>query len=379
MGVVVNPFLVKRYQGPAYFCDREDELIRLCKAIENGRDVTLLSQRRMGKSGLLKHLQYTLEKQNKTHMLYTDVFKTTDIYGFARALSLTLISHIKQEKKLLSKIADIFKSVRPMLSINPLTAEPEVSIDFGDANQAWNTLDDIFNYIKSKDETIVWAIDEFQQINQYPDGQRIEATLRTYIQEIRQARFIFSGSKVHMLQEMFHAPNRPFYQSTDMLFLKEIPMDKYQSFIAKHFKKSKMHPNPKVLDLIMERTLGHTWYVQMVCNKLYELGIKELEEMHVHQVLNDIFKTFEQYYFTYRDILSKGQWNLLKALAQEGKVEKPTASNFLREHHLKSSAAVSKTLPVLLDLELIIKVQELENSYYRVADVFFMRWIQTIY
>ena len=44
-----NPFIIKGYQGPEYFCDRRDETRRLISAIENGRDVTLMAPRRYGK------------------------------------------------------------------------------------------------------------------------------------------------------------------------------------------------------------------------------------------------------------------------------------------------------------------------------------------
>ena len=51
-----NPFYVTGYGGPKYFCDRVTELATLRAAIDNGRNVTLLAARRMGKTGLIHHL-----------------------------------------------------------------------------------------------------------------------------------------------------------------------------------------------------------------------------------------------------------------------------------------------------------------------------------
>ena len=49
MKKLVNPFLITGYQGPEYFCDRETETI--VPALKNGRNITLISPRRMGKTG----------------------------------------------------------------------------------------------------------------------------------------------------------------------------------------------------------------------------------------------------------------------------------------------------------------------------------------
>ena len=48
-----NPFLLYGYDGPEYFCDRESETKRIISALRNGRNITLLSPRRMGKTGLI--------------------------------------------------------------------------------------------------------------------------------------------------------------------------------------------------------------------------------------------------------------------------------------------------------------------------------------
>ena len=48
-----NPFLIAGYYSPEFFCDRERETKDLSDALYNGRNVTLISPRRMGKTGLI--------------------------------------------------------------------------------------------------------------------------------------------------------------------------------------------------------------------------------------------------------------------------------------------------------------------------------------
>jgi AAA+ ATPase superfamily predicted ATPase len=53
-----NPFLIAGYISPEYFCDREKETQKILSAIDNRRNITLLSLRRIGKTGLIKNVFY---------------------------------------------------------------------------------------------------------------------------------------------------------------------------------------------------------------------------------------------------------------------------------------------------------------------------------
>ena len=61
-----NPFLIRGYAGPDYFCDRKSETDRLVSALRNDRDVTLVSPRRYGKTGLIHHVLRHLESDATT-------------------------------------------------------------------------------------------------------------------------------------------------------------------------------------------------------------------------------------------------------------------------------------------------------------------------
>ena len=56
------------------------------------------------------------------------------------------------------------------------------------------------------------------------------AVLRTHIQHCQNTRFIFAGSQRHMMAEIFASPSRPFYQSTSMMSLAPIDIDKNVEF-----------------------------------------------------------------------------------------------------------------------------------------------------
>ena len=73
------------------------------------------------------------------------------------------------------------------------------------------------------------AIDEFQQIGGYEE-KNVEALLRTKIQQCKQTMFIFSGSKRHLMSNMFNSSSKPFYQSAISIGLEPIPIHIYVEF-----------------------------------------------------------------------------------------------------------------------------------------------------
>ena len=82
-----NPFLIAGYHSPNYFCDREYETTTLVDALHNGRNVTLIAPRRIGKTGLIQHLFYKQREQDTNVVTvyikpirFTDEFLKEDEY-----------------------------------------------------------------------------------------------------------------------------------------------------------------------------------------------------------------------------------------------------------------------------------------------------------
>ena len=56
MKLLSNPFVIGKYVDKDYFCDREKESEMLVHHIVNGRNVAIMSERRLGKTGLIEHV-----------------------------------------------------------------------------------------------------------------------------------------------------------------------------------------------------------------------------------------------------------------------------------------------------------------------------------
>ena len=70
MKKVVNPFELFSYQGPKYFCDREDDVVKLNEAFQNRRNTVLSSMRRLGKTNLIMHWHHQLSKIKNKLLLF---------------------------------------------------------------------------------------------------------------------------------------------------------------------------------------------------------------------------------------------------------------------------------------------------------------------
>jgi len=368
-----NPFLISGYHSPAYFCDRAAETKQIISALQNGRNISLISPRRIGKTGLIHNVFYCLrEKDKNSNCFYIDIFATQNLLEFTNLLGKAVIGQLEgKPQTAIKKIASFFKSFRPLFSFDSQTGLPTVSLDIK-YEQAQNSLQEIFSYLKKSGKTIYIAIDEFQQIVDYPE-KGVEALLRSYMQFLPNVHFIFSGSKKHLMDAMFSSVNRPFYQSTQKIILKEIEIESYRKFAMALFSKYRKKLPAKVFDFVYENLQGHTWYVQLVLNLLFAMDRTNYSEQNAKEAINGILQEENATYKTYCEMITRGQLYLLRAIAKEHSVKSPYEYSFMQKHGLKAASSVKLALKSLTDKTLILKG---ENGYYYVYDRFFSLWLR---
>lgn len=366
-----NPFLIAGYHSPEFFCDREMETATMLDALYNGRNITLIAPRRMGKTGLIHHAFYRLKEQEPDIVtLYMDIYSTQSLGDFVRLFANTVLGKLDTvPQKALSRIRQFIRSCRPVFTLDELTGVPKVTIDVALAEEE-ATLKEIFDYIGSSEKRCYIAIDEFQQIAEYPE-KGVEAVLRSYIQFVPNVNFIFAGSKQRVMQEMFTSSKKPFYQSTQLLTIGAIDRDKYADFATGHFSGHSLQLPREVFDVIYDRFEGHTWYIQNLLNRLYGYN-RDVDGVLVAYAVQQIVS--EQSY-SYADLLraySSGHVRLLKAIAQEGCVKEVLAGDFIGKHKLRAASSVRASLKKLLDNELVYQT----SCGYIVYDRFLGEWLR---
>lgn len=366
-----NPFLIAGYHSPEFFCDREVETNNILDALYNGRNVTLIAPRRMGKTGLIYHSFYLLKEQKPEIVtLYMDIYSTQSLGDFVRLFANTVLGKLDTvPQKALSRIGKFIRSCRPVFTFDEQTGIPMVTIDVAPKEEE-NTLKEIFDYLGSSEKRCYIAIDEFQQIAEYPE-KGVEALLRSYIQFLPNVNFIFAGSKQHLMHEMFTSSKRPFYQSTQLLTIGPIDRDAYAGFAVANFAKRSMQLPREVFDDIYDRFDGHTWYIQCLLNRLYGYS-RDVDMPLVGYAMDQILSELG---YSYADLLkaySAGHVRLLKAIAREGCVKEVLAGDFISRHKLRAASSVSASLKKLLDNELVYQTP---NGYI-IYDRFMGEWLR---
>lgn len=366
-----NPFLISGYYSPEFFCDREQETRTILDALHNGRNVTLTAPRRMGKTGLIRHVFYRLkELQPDIVTFYLDIYSTQSLGDFVRLFAGTVLGQLDSApQKALSRISRFVRSCRPVFTFDELTGVPKVTIDVAPAEEE-NTLKEIFEYLGSSEKRCYVAIDEFQQIAEYQE-KGVEALLRSHIQFLPNVNFIFAGSRQHLMQEMFTSSKRPFYQSTQLLTIGPIQQDEYAGFATMHFAAHNVRLPQEVFNTIYEKYEGHTWYVQCLLNRLY--GYDRDVDMELVSYATE--QILAEYSYIYADLLkayTAGQVRLLKAIAKEGRVKEVLAGDFISTYRLRAASSVSAAMKKLLENELVYQT----SDGYIIYDRFMGEWLR---
>jgi len=375
MNASKNPFHLKGYYGPNLFCDRKNEVQKLTENIDNDVNTTLFSIRRMGKTGLIHHLFHKL-KTKKTHScIYVDIYATQSLSEFTNQLASAILNEFPENKSIGSTFLEFIKGLSPIISYDAFTGTPQITFSYTQNKQYEYSLKGLFSFLDKQNKQIVIAIDEFQQIVNYPE-KNTEAILRTIIQSLKNVTFIFSGSHKHLLSEIFNSAKRPFFSSTQSLYLDVISEKEYAIFIKKVFVNRKRKIDKQAIEFILQWTKKHTYYTQALCNKIFAQGSANVTINQVYKACDSILEEQENIFFQYRNLLTSPQWKLLKAIAKEDKVYQPTGIKFISTYQLGNPASVKRSLESLVNKEMVYKKITHDTSYYQVYDCFLSRWLE---
>lgn len=372
MSKIENPFLIYGYEGPEYFCDRVSETKAVADALKNGCNLTLKSPRRYGKTGLIHNVFHHLGTENpEVKCFYIDIYATNSISDFVQMFGKAVIGKLDTPlQRAEGYVSKFFRSCQLTMSPDLATGLPQFGLSF-QPQYAENTLKEIFDYIAASGKSCYVAIDEFQQVAEYPE-QNVEALLRTYVQMTHNVHFIFAGSKLHMMTEMFDSPKHPFYKSTEKLNLDVLDEDVYYEFASRKLSAKGIELPSQVFHELFLCVDGVTWYVQAILNRLYRLDAGVITSDIVRQAIVRILVSEEEDYKRLYHLLTANQARLLLAIARGGIVKEPMSGLFLRTHNLKSSSSVQRSLQFLLDKEYVYRSDE----GYIVYDRFFGMWLR---
>jgi hypothetical protein len=268
-----NPFKYGGIVSLTSFCNRKSELAELRRVFENGDRLFIYSERRVGKTSLIKMALNQLP-DDRFLKVYVDLWPTTDEIDFAFRLATAITESTKHAATAMLDFAKkFFGSMKPAITMET-DGTPKVIFGASRGDAAPPNLDDVLASLAGiADQTkrrIVVIFDEFQQIAEY-ESEATERKLRSAIQHHQEISYIFLGSKRHLLEQMFVDKQRPLYRSASHYPLGMIPEQEWIPFIKEKFDATQKPIETALIKELCRFTHGHPFYTQHLSHALWEL------------------------------------------------------------------------------------------------------------
>ena len=373
MSVVINPFIVSGKIPEAYFCDRVEESVQLEKSLTNQLNVVLTSSRRMGKTSLVDFVFNKPAISDEYITIFVDILQTTTFREFIFTLGTAVFDTVaSRSEKWRKQFVTFMKSLSGSFGYDPVQNTPTFDVRLGDIQLPEYTLREIFQYLESVDKRCLVVIDEFQQITRYPE-KNVEEILRTHIQKLSNANFVFSGSRRRLMEEMFFSAKRPFYQSAKPLRLEAINQDVYFDFAHTHFQQAGKDISKEAFTYVYETFWGVTLYVQRLMKDAYieTLPGTTCDVDMVKRLTEDYIRENDSHLREQLSFITEAQKELLYAIHAEGQVQSITSSAFNRKHRLRSPSSTQSAALKLLEYDLITR----KEKTYSLSDPLMDLWL----
>ncbi len=355
--------------GKAYgeaFCNRVTETQDLLGNIENGKHSFLVAPRRYGKSSLSEK---AIDKSSLP-TVKIDLHVSTSAKDIERAILKGVTYLIGQcvgsiEKKLLA-LKQQLRYIKPKIAVETvgLQLELEVTDKAPSPEVIREALLILEKMLKEKKQPAVMLLDEFQRVIEIAPDMGIEGGIRSAAQETQYLAIVFSGSSRHLIESIFQDEGRPLYKLCKKIRLDRISKEHYKKHLNKAARAMwKSELNEAVFQKIMQLTERHPYYVNYVCDGLWDCyeKVPEIEDVHkvwdrmVEEERSDLLRE----YFS----ISESQKKLLIYLANYPGESLYSAQAIGRM--ALSATSVPKALIVLLKKDLI---EEYEQGRYRIIN-----------
>lgn len=346
------------------FCNRVAERSQLIKYIKNIQHTVLVAPRRYGKSSLAN--QVIVEHQ-LCHV-WIDFLSATNRLEAEKKIRLAakqlLLKLVPELKKSGMQALDSVRSLSPELNLSALGQSLTLKLSSDSTIPIDELLTQLDCYATKTHQQAVLVMDEFQQLSEIKENQTIEALIRHAVERSQSISYLFSGSKRHLLQEMFSQSHRPLYRLCRIMPLQRIHAQDYRQFIqeAALLRWKKRLP-PELIEKILLLTERHPFYLNALCNELWlnddaPSEIKEIEStwkafviQHKSVIISDIID------------LPLNQKKIIRALSHHPEKE-PYSSRFANQV-LLATASIRRAFQALLMKDLVYQD---ESQLFRILD-----------
>lgn len=368
-----NPFQYGKVVSDPYFTDREAELELLIQEVNAKHNLVLYSPRRYGKTSLLLRLAMHMEQLGR-RVIYVDFYRITSQAGFIEQYTREVFSQSGRKwKSTLKKMGQLLKGIRPVVSFDA-TGSISYSISLEAGGVSSEQLESVLNLSESIDPDSEWLIifDEFQEISKL-NGDSFEKTLRATIQHHQRCSYIFSGSRYHLLLDIFNNRSRAFYQFGKIIQLEKIPPEIMAAYVAQRFKDTGIILDAELAQAIVAVSGNIPNYVQFLASEVWLLAScagSTPDQAMLEKATGIMLQNLNDYFYQTWNDLSLQQKKVLMAFSKEA--ANIFSQDYHQRHHLNSISATQVAVKKLCTDQIIMK----SGSEYEFCDPFFKLYLQ---
>lgn len=372
-----NPFKFGKEVAGAQFYDRADASEKLYRRLAGGSsNVVMYAPRRYGKTSLVNKVLQRFRDEG-TPTISFDMNRIESIERFCEQYSSALCSLVGRGSAWLDHVSTYLSHLHPTFSFGG-ELPVAVKLDYG-VRMTSVSLSAVLDLaektaVEKLKRPIVVAFDEFQEIDRLSSELPLEGIFRSCIQAHSSVRYVFFGSKTHLMKRMFGDKSRPFYQSASTLRLEKPPEDESAEFVRSRFASANIGVDVGVAERIVRESANIPYYLQELAAFAFETVTSEgrdwVENADVDAGRAELLDENADYYNERVAGLSISQRMLVAALAAE-----PTAlfdESYRVRHGLGGSSSVHSALRVVCDAGLV----ERDGETYCLGDPFFALHLQ---
>jgi hypothetical protein len=315
MTPVSNPFKFGIPVSGNTFVNRKKELAELDSLVRNGKSIVLYSDRRMGKSSLIMEFARTHSEKY--------IFVVLDLYGLTNKNQVlsnlvggTIGATYSKAGLVLASISELLRGSTFRLTIGErgeigidLTRR---SVDIGDMDWALNFPEKIAS---KKGKKLVVVFDEFQELARL-DGTPFIKRMRACYQWHKNVTYIFSGSKRHILHQIFEEYEGAFYKFARSMELGPISSAELEDFLKSKFREVGGTLDDDIAAKMVAICDCHPFYTQHLAHELIGTSLTPTADDLQEAVRLLIFRQAPAFSNTWESIESQIQRSYLVALAQ---------------------------------------------------------------
>ena len=374
----MNPFKYGKAVSGYQFYDRERSCAELYQTLNDGSaNVVLYAPRRYGKTSLVLRVLERFRSEG-IKCVYFDFSRVNTIERFCTEYTAAVYSLWGGIPELINKFGEYLVHLHPKFTFvdSPI---PQITFDYGRRMNALNISEVLELPEKLScdrgNEPVVVAFDEFQDVSGLSREIPLEAVFRSVIQSQKNVRYVFLGSKTHLIKRMFGLRTRPFYKSAHTMKIDKPPREDSERFVVSHFEGEDISISPEVLNRLMDVSENIPYFLQAISSLAYQSVVcrkgDSVEIADLDYAIERFMEGNEDYYAEIVRNLAGGQLSVVEALAKAGSTS-TISEQFRTEYTLGSLSSVHSSLRGLINKGVVDSVK----GEYVLTDPFFAKFIR---